>query len=137
MPATTPKQKPFPEEDKANAKAKNGDYVRPVFIRCDLTAEQKREMAEWANNLNADNLLDYLTESVEEGYTVSLKVAEVGYQCSLTQSGAAQIGRKNVGKSLVTRASTPERAVWALYYKHTQVLEKDWGTGGQESQLEW
>lgn len=137
MPATTPKQKPFPEEERTNGKASNGDYIRPMFVRCDLTADQKREMAMWANNLNADDLLNYITESVTDGYTLSVKVAEVGYQCSLTQTGGAQIGKKNAGKSLVTRASTPERAIWALYYKHTQVLEKDWGAGGQEAQLEW
>lgn len=138
MPATTPKQKPFPDEATSNnGKEKSNGYNRPTFVRCDLTADQKKELAQWANDLGGNDLLDYIMESVSSGYTLSLKEAEVGFQASLTQSKGAAIGVKNVGKCLVTRASSAERALWSLYYKHTQILEKDWGSASQEQQLEW
>ena len=94
-------------------------------------------MAEWANSRNADDLLDHNFESVTEGYLLSAKEAEVGYQASLTQGKESAIGVLNAGKCLVTRASTPERAIWSLYYKHTQILAKDWGRASQEQSLEW
>lgn len=137
MPATTPRQKPFPEADDKGKEQSNGHYKRPAFVRCDLDAEQKREMAEWANSRNADDLLDAIFESISEGYVLSAKEAEVGYQASLTQSKEAAIGVPNAGKCLVTRASKPDRAIWSLYYKHTQVLEKDWSKASQEQSLEW
>jgi hypothetical protein len=137
MPATTPKQKPFPDVETNGAKGDSNGYKRPSFVRCDLGADQKKEMAQWANNLGGNDLLDLLVVSITEGYTLSCKEAEVGYQASLTQGKSAGIGVPNVGKCLVTRASSPERALWSLYYKHTQVLEKDWSSASAEQQLEW
>jgi hypothetical protein len=137
MPATTPKIKPFPEaETEISDKGKNG-YKRPAFVRCDLTAEEKKQMAEWANNSIADDLVDRIVESIKDGYILSVKEADVGYQASLTQGKEAKIGVPNAGKCLVTRASEPERALWSLYFKHTQMMEKDWGKASQEQQLEW
>jgi hypothetical protein len=137
VPATTPKQKPFPDTETNGSKGDSNGYKRPAFVRCDLSADQKREMAQWANNLGGNDLLDYIVESVKAGYTLSIKEGEVGYQSSLTQSKGAGIGVVNVGKCLVTRASSPERALWSLYYKHTQILEKDWSSASAEQQLEW
>lgn len=138
MPATTPKPKPFPEtEDKPAKESSNGHYKRPSFVRCDLDAQQKKEMAEWANSRTADDLVDYINQSIKDGYVLSVKEAEVGYQASLTQSKEAAVAVLNAGKCLVTRASTPERVLWSLYYKHTQVLVMDWSKGAQEQSLEW
>jgi len=137
MPATTPKQKPFPEAESKETRNGNGNTRRPTFVRCDLDAEQKKEMAEWANTATADHLLDSISESISEGYVLSVKPAETGYQASLTQTKEAAIGVLNSGKCLVTRASTPERALWALYYKHVAILGKDWSAASQEQFLEW
>jgi hypothetical protein len=137
MPATTSKPKPFPEAAQSNGKEKSNGYQRPIFVRCDLSPDQKKELADWANKSRADDLLDHIVQSINEGYILSAKEAEVGYQASITQGKSPGIGVPNVGKCLVTRASTPERALWSLYYKHTQVLEKDWGSASMEQQLEW
>lgn len=136
MPKTTPRPIESEIENKESAKKSNG-YERPTFVRCELSTEQKREMAEWATQRNADDLLDCITQSISDGYTVSFKTADVGYQASLTQSRTSGGFIPNAGKSLVTRASTPERAIWSLYYKHTQVLDKDWSGGQTEQSLEW
>lgn len=136
MPATQPKRKPFPEVEEGKESNGNG-YKRPTFIRCDLTPDQKKEMSEWANNCNADDLLDRIVESIKEGYILSAKEADTGYQASLTQAKKAAVGTPNIGKCLVTRATLPERALWSLYYKHTQLLEKDWSRGDEETSLEW
>lgn len=137
MPKTEPRQKPFPEaEEKSNGK-QNGEYIRPVFVRCDLTADQKAEMAQWANARSSADLLDMVIESASAGYTLSLKTADTGFQAALTMPGPAKIGVKNAGKSLVVRATKPERALWSLYYKHTQILEGDWSTATSDAQLDW
>lgn len=138
MPKTEPRQKPFPEGEERNGNGnKNGEYIRPIFVRCDLTADQRKELAEWANARSSADLLDLVVESAQEGYTLSLKTAEQGLQASLTMPGPAKIGKHNAGKSLVVRASSPERALWSLYYKHTQILEKDWTQASADAQLDW
>lgn len=137
MPATTPRQKPFPEAEEKERSNSNGNNKRPTFVRCDLSIEQKKEMAEWANQLSADDLLDSIEQSITDGYILSVKEAETGYQATLTQQKEAAIGVLNSGKCLVTRASTPQRVLWSLYYKHTQVLVKDWSKASQEASLEW
>jgi hypothetical protein len=136
MPKTTPRPKPFGDGEEEVEKRQNNGYVKPTFVRCDLTADQKLEMANWANACNADDLLDRIVVSTSEGYILSLKPSEEGYQASLTQSRKPSIGVPNTGMSLVTRASTPERALWSLYYKHTQVLGKDWSQA-KSTDLDW
>jgi hypothetical protein len=135
MPATTPKKVPFPEVNEKEQK--QGGYSKPTYVRCDLNSEQKTEMATWSNARNSDECMDYLFECIQDGYTFGLKEAEVGYQASLTQMRQPKIGVQNMGKCLVTRASTPERALWSLLFKHLQVLEKDWNNGNVDAQLEW
>ena len=137
MPATTSKQSRMPFDDKSEDKTKGNGYERPTFVRCDLTADQRKELAEWANAHNADDILDYINQSIEDGYVLSLKPAQSGYQASLTQSRPNAVHVPNGGKSLVTRASAPERALWSLYYKHTQILEKDWSKGNTEAEMDW
>lgn len=136
MPATTPRQQPFPEAD-GKGKEKDNGYKPPVFVRCDLSADQKTEMAEWANGNGSDSLLEHICKSTEENYTLSLKAIEHGYQASLTQQKDASVSNPNGGKSLVTRASSPERALWSVYYKHTQLLKKNWSSASQAQELEW
>ncbi len=137
MPATTPKPKPFPDLENGSKKENDNGYKRPTFVRCDLSSDQKNEMAEWANSRTADDLLDLISESTDEGYVLSLKPGEKGFQASLTQSQPIAVHVRNGGKCLVTRASKPERALWSLYYKHTQVMVKDWSKGNEEYELEW
>lgn len=137
MPATTPKQSKFPLDDKEDEKVKGNGYAKPTFVRCDLTSDQKKALAKWADESSADDLLNYIDESCTEGYVLSIKPTDDCYQASLTQSRPNAIHVPNGGKSLVTRASTPERVLWAIYYKHKEVMNKDWSKGNAEASVDW
>lgn len=134
MPATTPKKLPFPESPE------QGNGKMPKFVRVNLNKDQKDEMAKWANSLSSSDLLDYMEESVNAGYVLSWKEAtmngQIYYQCSLTMQPKEKVQINN-NMSLVTRASSAMRAAWSLYYKHLQILEKDWSGATASEELEW
>jgi hypothetical protein len=137
MPATTPRQQPFPDTDNKKSKEESNGYRQPTFVRCDLSSDQKAQMAEWANRSSSDDLFELLSVSIQENYQLSVKPLDVGYQASLTQTRPVSTTNANGGKCLVTRASTPERAIWSLYFKHTQLLKKNWSGASQTQEFEW
>lgn len=133
MPATEPRLKDANGQTVKSAKEANG---RPSFVRLDLTSEQKDAMAHWAEELTDRDLMSLYIDSQVDGYVFSAKSLDQGYQASLTPavSGAE---RANGGKCLVTRASTPERAMYSLFFKHTELLKKNWSTLSTATELEW
>jgi hypothetical protein len=115
MPKTTPK---------AEAPAKAWDPKdAPKFVRCELTAAQKALLTTWAEELEDMDLLKWVDSMVSNGHTLSIKSAEVGYQCSLTGVREAS---GHAGMSLVARASTPLRAVYGCMYRQSEVLKGPW-----------
>jgi hypothetical protein len=138
MPATTPKQSKMPFPEANNSKENGDDRPRISYVRCNLTSEQKKEMAEWANSKKSDDMLDYIDELCEEDYVLSVKPGkDGGCQASLTSAKQVSIHNRNSGKSLVTRASTPIRAIWSILYKHYEVLGRDWSQGSTDVDLDW
>lgn len=133
MPATEPKQKDTTERSTKSVKDSNG---RPSFVRLDLTAEQKDAMSQWSEELSDRELLTLYVECQSDGYVYSAKSLDQGYQASLTPAyGSAD--RSNGGKCLVTRASTPERAMYSLFFKHVELMHKNWSSLNTATELEW
>jgi hypothetical protein len=133
MPATTPKDQSL---EQSNGSKKNGNYGKPMYVRCDLSAEQKSKMQSWADDLEHDELMQLYDDCQSDGYVFSAKPLEQGYQASLTPAyGNAE--RTNGGKCLVTRASTPQKALLSLFFKHSVLLSKNWQSLKDQQEFEW
>lgn len=116
MPKTTPAPIKHDIPTKSNG---NG----PQFVKCDLSAEQKRLLADWAETAEDVDMLKWLELHVQMGHVVSIRSNEVGYQCSVT--GVTE-GSGHMNKSLVARASTPLRALYSAWYRDEIVLKGQW-----------
>jgi hypothetical protein len=95
----------------------------PQFVKCDLNAEQKKKLAEWSEEAEDIDMLKWVTNMVTSGHTISVRCNEVGFQCSVT---GAYESSGHMNKSLVARASTPLRALYAAWYRDEFVLQGHW-----------
>lgn len=133
MPATEQRQKDTTASTAGKSRSDNG---RPHYVRLDLTPEQKDQMSVWAEETADRELLELYVSAQMDGYVYSAKALDQGYQASLTPSmGGAE--KNNGGKCLVTRASTPERAMYSLFFKHCVLLKTNWNALMTAAELEW
>jgi hypothetical protein len=106
----------------------------PLFVKCELSAEGKRKLAEWAETAEEQDMLKWLELMVTRGHTISVRSNEVGFQCSVTGSTEAS-GHHN--KSLVARASTPLRALYSAWYRDQIVLQGVWTVVDRLTELDF
>jgi hypothetical protein len=134
MPKTTSKEAAV---DQAKA-AQNGkpwtNKDAPRFVRCDLSPQQKVALTMWAADAEETDLLKWVEVRVTLGHVLSIRSNEVGFQCSLT--GGTE-GSGHLGVSLVARASTPLRAVYACWYRDEVVLEGKWPVSNTLDELDY
>lgn len=93
------------------------------YVKCDLTEEQKRDVAMFSETLKAESVLKWMAEHVLSGHVVSCRSNEVGFQCSVTGTRASS---GHEGKCLIGRASTATKALHSTMYKDTVVLHGSW-----------
>jgi hypothetical protein len=110
------------------AKGKGRD-VRPDwqtdFVQCELTKEMKVELAKF--DVTGAASFAFLTGAIGDGLKFSASF-DKSHDCVavfLTETAAMDGKRK---RCLSARASSLENALRALYYKHSVILEGDWGT---------
>ncbi len=127
MPKTEPKPADKPEEKWDGKKA-------PMYVRVDLSAEQKAQLAAWAEELEHLELLNWITDRVERGHVLSVRANEVGFQCSLT---GASDGSGHLGLCMVGRASTPIRAIQAVMFRDKEILRGIWPKSSLVSDLDF
>lgn len=127
MPATTkkPTEQPAKAWDRKEA---------PRYVRCELSKEQKTALAAWAEDLEDIDLLNWLTGRIESGHVLSLKSLSTGYQASLTGDREAS---GHYGISLIARASTAMRSLYACMYKDEMVLQGTWPASGSLEELDY
>jgi hypothetical protein len=128
MPKTTPRAEAVTTEKPWNPKD------APRFVRCELNFDQKALLVTWAGELEDIDLLKWLEGRVMSGHTLSVRLNEVGYQCSLTGTREAS---GHVGMSLVARASTPLRALQGCMYRDELVLTAGWPISSLMSELDF
>src|SRR5216683_1964720 len=129
MPKTTPN--PTATEQKALAKM-NGNG--PQFVRCELNKAQKEQLVHWASETDTEDAVKWLFAKAESGHVVSLRTNEVGYQCSVT--GVFESSGHN-NQSLVARASSAERALYAAMFRVVVVLEGIWPISNRLDELDF
>ncbi len=126
MPKSTPREDAALKKLDANPNA-------PRYVQCDLTAEQKKVFATFMEESEITDFIQWIDQTVGNNYTLSMKSLDVGYQCSLTGT-AKQSGNANV--CLISRASSPSKAAWSVYYKATQILPLIWPVSNRLEDLD-
>lgn len=129
MPATKPA--PSKPEEKALAKM-NG--TGPQFVRCELSKDQKEQLVHWAHETDTEDAVKWLFKMAESGHVVSLRTNEVGFQCSVT--GVFESSGHN-NQSLVARATSAEKALYAAMFRDVVVLAGVWPLSSRLDDLDF
>lgn len=111
---------------KKSAADKRPDW-QTDFVQCELTKEMKSELDKF--DVEGTGAFSFLTGSINDGYKFSAAF-DKAHDCVavfLTETQAVDGKRK---KCLSARASSFINALRALYYKHSVILESDWGNDG-------
>lgn len=117
MPATTPNPSKVHPQQNGNA--------APLYVKCDLNAEQKLLLKAWADDAENIDVIAWIDKAGDAGDILTVKhiVGQDGYQASLT-GGELSVSHK--GKCLISRASSPWKAIMSLMYKDEVVLQGSW-----------
>lgn len=126
MPKTTPREEAALKKLDANPNA-------PRYVQCDLSKAQKAELLEFIEASDIDALIGWLDYRVGNGHILSTKPLEVGYQASLTGTNHAT---DHANICLISRASTPSKALWSVYFKDSTVLKGTWPVSNRMEDLD-
>lgn len=126
MPKTTPREEAALKKLDANPNA-------PRYVSCDLNKAQKEALVAFIADTDDEALWKWVDFAVVSNHSISLKAIEVGYQCSVTGQ-ARHATHGNV--CLISRASTPIKALWSCFYKDTEVLGGIWPVSNRMEELD-
>jgi len=128
-----PKTEPKPDAAKADDKAKQNG-TGPQFVRCDLSKAQKEQLIHWHSETDLEDAVKWLFQKAENGYVVSLRTNEVGFQCSVT---GVYESSGNKDKCLIARATSAEKALYGAMFRDVVVLEGIWPSQGRLDELDF
>lgn len=128
MPATTP-------NPNKTTPLQNGYKDAPLYVKCDLNAEQKAACKAWADEVEYVDVVKWMDNAGDNGDILTVKhiVGQDGYQASLT---GGELSTSHKGKCLISRASTMFKAVLSLMYKDVMVLQGGWTVVARELDLD-
>lgn len=129
MPASTPNPNPVKTAHNGNG------TTAPLFVKCDLTSEQKRLCKEWADDVEYVDVVAWMDKAGDNGDILTIKhiIGQDGYQASLT-GGELSINHR--GKCLISRASSMFKSILSLMYKDVMVLSGEWAVTSREVDLD-
>jgi hypothetical protein len=126
MPKTTPREEAALKKLDANPNA-------PRYVSCDLDREQKESLLAFIADTEHIDLLAWIDYRVGSGHILSTKGLEVGYQASLT---GTQHSSDHVNCCLISRASTPLKAIWSVFFKDQEILKGVWPVSNRMEELD-
>lgn len=128
MPATSP------NPNKVDTSSRNGNAA-PLYVKCDLTAEQKLLCKAWADGVEYVDVVKWMDDRGDAGDILTVKhiIGQDGYQASLT---GGELSTNHRGKCLISRASSMFKAILSLMYKDVMVLEGSWIAVAREADLD-
>lgn len=120
---------------------KNGSDVKPAkkaansfqlrgYVRCDLSTADKAAYLAWEQCQEGSALYGWLVKLMDSGYLVKAGDTGEGHQASLS---ANTTGMSWDGYVLVARASSSERALALVIYKHFILMEATWAAWTEET----
>lgn len=101
------------------------DFSFAGWVNVRLSEEDKGEIAHKAENINPEQLLDWIASMAYQGYSFSVSwddwsdAQQVSLVCKATED-------KNFGLGLSARHPEFDLAVLTLLYKHDDILRGDW-----------
>lgn len=116
MPKTTPREE-------ATLKKMDANLNAPRYVQCDLNKAQKEALVVFIEDSDTEQLIAWIDSRVGSSHTLSTKPLEVGYQASLTGNSRST---DHANMCLISRASTPSKALWSVYFKDSEVLKGIW-----------
>ncbi len=116
MPKTTPREE-------AALKKLDSNGASFHYVACDLTVQQKLSLDVFIEQTDLEDLHKWLSKTVLANHSISIKVLPIGFQCSVTGSKGSN-AHENV--SLISRSSSPERALWSAMFKDVEILHGVW-----------
>jgi hypothetical protein len=127
MPATIPN----PAKVLSNGSIKDA----PLYVKCDLTSEQRALCKEWAEHVETVDVIAWVDKVGDDGDILTCKhiIGQDGYQASLT---GGELSVNHRGKCLISRASSMYKSVLSLMYKDQMVLQGIWGVTARELDLD-
>ena len=126
MPKTTPKEEAFLKKLDANPNV-------PKYVQCDLNKAQKEALLAFIDESDVEDLIAWIDMRVGDSHILSTKHLEVGFQASLTGMSNA---RDHGNVCLISRASTPSKALWSVYFKDSQILKGVWPVSNRLEDLD-
>lgn len=102
MPATKPK--------------KNIPQFSTEFVRCELTTDDKKELAKWHAKPPMTQT-DLLTEVLQANYKVSFSFNDNSDSFIVSVTGKSE-GCNNPNKCYTSHAKTPDLALWVALFKY-------------------
>lgn len=125
MPKTTPR-----EEAAVKKLDQNG---APRYVACDLTVTQKKELDAFIDGATLEELHQWMIGRIMANHSISVRVLDVGFQCSLTGS-KGNSNHENI--CLISRSSTPHRAMWSVMFKDVKILQGTWPVSNRLEDLD-
>lgn len=126
MPKSTPREEAVLKKMDANPNA-------PKYVQCDLNKAQKEALLAFIDESDVEALIAWIDLRVGDNHILSTKGLEVGYQASLTGNSHA---RDHANICLISRASTPSKALWSVYFKDSEVLKGVWPVSNRMEDLD-
>jgi len=100
------------------------------FVTCNLSADDKKELAQLLGDTDLAATFDDLASITEEGFAFSLKPPTEKTQSFAASFRGIDPESKNAGWMLTGWGADPTAAMICLLYKHTVLLRGDYSGGG-------
>lgn len=96
------------------------------YIRCDFDKGLREQFNETVTGPYAEAALEWFLTRPNEGFRVSVSWDAAGKSFLASMTGNDPAYPTCYGWTLTARARDVERAVCALFFKHTVILKNDW-----------
>ena len=98
------------------------DWVKPTYLDISLTEEQRSALAVFVTELEYTDLMAWMAEKCAAGHSLELKAEDEHFYARATGIP----GSEHAGLCLTARASTAEKAWYALAFRDIVVLAGGW-----------
>jgi hypothetical protein len=114
--------------DSIRSQQRKNNYANNEFVKRELSVQEQAQCKAWS--VTDADLWNQIEVYIEEGYKLTLKWDDYSNSYAAWMQ-PIDSEHDNWGYILSGRGSTPAKAVKQLFFKHTAVLDGQWGNGEQ------